>query len=87
MLEHDPSSWRRKILPQCHAQLTLSGHTHAMQFAIFGWSPIQLTCGETVGLYREGHRALYVSKGLGGVIPLRFGATGEITVITLRKAK
>ena len=83
MLEHDPSSWQRKILPQSHAQLTLSGHTHAMQFALFGWSPVQLKGGETVGLYREGHRALYVSKGLGGVIPFRFGATGEITVITL----
>lgn len=38
MLEHDPTSWRRKILPQSSAQLTLSGHTHATQFKLFGWS-------------------------------------------------
>ena len=28
MLEHDPSSWRRTVLPRTTAQLTLSGHTH-----------------------------------------------------------
>jgi predicted MPP superfamily phosphohydrolase len=28
MLQHDPTAWRKKILPECHAQLTLSGHTH-----------------------------------------------------------
>lgn len=85
MLEHDPTAWRRKILPQCHAQLTLSGHTHAAQFSIFGWSPASYRYKEYEGLYRIGNRALYVSKGLGGVIPFRFGATGEIVNITLRK--
>jgi hypothetical protein len=85
MLEHDPNAWRGRILPQCHAQLTLSGHTHAMQFEILGWSPIALTRREYDGLYEVGHRKLYVSRGLGGVIPFRFGATGHITVITLRK--
>ncbi|MCD8202168.1 MAG: metallophosphoesterase, partial [Prevotella sp.] len=39
MLEHDPTAWRRTILPNSNAQLTLSGHTHATQFKIFGWSP------------------------------------------------
>ncbi len=85
MLEHDPSSWRRKILPKSHTQLTLSGHTHGMQFSLFGWSPMSLLGKECMGLYRIGDRALYVSKGLGGVIPFRFGATGEIVVIKLKK--
>lgn len=84
MLEHDPTAWRRNILPHSRAQLTLAGHTHAMQFALFGWSPVCFRYREYDGLYREGDRALYVSKGLGGVVPFRFGATGEIVVITLR---
>mgnify|MGYP002624076748 CR=1 FL=1 len=85
MLEHDPTSWRRKILPHCHAQLTLSGHTHGGQFSLFGWSPTSFKYKEISGMYRAGDRALYVSKGVGGVIPFRFGATGEIVVITLKK--
>jgi hypothetical protein len=83
MIEHDPSSWRRKILPHCHAQLTLSGHTHGMQFELFGYSPLALMGKEVDGLYKAGPRYLYVSKGLGGVVPFRFGATPEIVVITL----
>ena len=85
MLEHDPSAWRRKILPHSHAQLTLSGHPHGMQFELFGWSPLSLFKKEVDGLYQKGSRYLYVSKGLGGVVPFRFGATPEIVVITLRK--
>lgn len=84
MLEHDPSAWRRKILPHSHAQLTLSGHTHAMQFALFGWSPITFLYKESWGLYRINQRAIYVSKGLAGVTPIRFGTPGEIVVITLK---
>ena len=85
MLEHDPTSWKRKILPHSHTQLTLSGHTHGGQFSIFGWSPASLRYDEYEGLYRAGNRQLFVSKGLGGVIPIRFGETGEIVVITLRR--
>ena len=85
MLEHDPSSWRRKIIPDGRAQLTLSGHTHNAQFSIFGWSPISLTGREVNGWYREGAQSLFVTAGLGGLIPFRFGATGEIVVITLRR--
>ena len=83
MLEHDPSSWRRKIVPDGRAQLTLSGHTHGMQMAIGRWTPLQLTGRECMGWYHEGRQSLYVTKGLGGVIPFRLGATGEIAVITL----
>ena len=85
MLEHDPSSWRRKILPHSHTQLTLSGHTHAMQFALFGLSPVSMKYKEAWGLYRIGQRAIYVSKGLSGVVPFRFGTPGEIVVITLHR--
>lgn len=87
MLEHDPSSWRRKIIPDGRAQLTLSGHTHAMQFKIGNWSPAAWVSKEWNGMYEEGRQSLFVTAGLGGIIPFRFGATGEIVVITLRHKK
>lgn len=85
MLEHDPSSWRRKIIPDGRAQLTLSGHTHRMQFALFGWCPLELLGVEFNDWYTEGNQSLFVTAGLGGLIPFRFGATGEIVVLTLRR--
>ena len=84
MLEHDPSSWRRKIIPDGRAQLTLSGHTHKMQFALFDWCPMSLTGKEVNGWYTEDEQTLFVTAGLGGLIPFRFGAPGEIAVITLK---
>ena len=84
MLEHDPSSWRRKIIPDGRAQLTLSGHTHKMQFSLFGWCPLSLTGKEVNGWYNEDEQSLFVSAGLGGLIPFRFGAPGEVVVITLK---
>lgn len=84
MLEHDPSAWRRKIVKDGRAQLTLSGHTHKMQFSLFGWCPLSLTGKEYNGWYTEGTQQLFVTAGLGGLIPFRFGATGEIVVLTLR---
>lgn len=84
MLEHDPYSWRHRILPESHAQLTLSGHTHGMQFNLFGWCPLSLTGKEYNGWYHEGRQSLFVTAGLGGLIPFRFGATGEIVVMTLK---
>lgn len=84
MLQHDPTAWRQKILPECHAQLTLSGHTHGGQVSLFGWSPASLTYEEWGGLYQEGSRALYVSTGLGSLIPFRLNLPGEIVVITLK---
>ena len=85
MLEHDPSSWRRKIIPDGRAQLTLSGHTHAMQFNILDWCPMSLLGKEFWGWYEEGNQKLFVTAGLGGLIPFRFGATGEIVVLTLKR--
>ena len=85
MLEHDPSAWRRKIVKNGRSQLTLSGHTHKMQFSLFDWCPLSLTGKEFNGWYQEGSQQLFVTAGLGGLIPFRFGATGEIVVLTLRK--
>ena len=87
MAEHDPTCWRRKILPESRAQLTLSGHTHAMQFMIGNWSPASFVYKEWGGLFSEGARALIVSTGIGGFIPFRFGVPGEIIVVTMRRLK
>lgn len=85
MLQHDPTAWREKIIPECHAQLTLSGHTHGGQFTIFGWSPAAFTYDAWGGWDYEGDRAMFVSTGLGGLIPFRMNMPGEIVVLTLRK--
>lgn len=87
MLEHDPSAWENDILPNSTAQLTLSGHTHGGQFSLFGWSPVSLFHRYSSGLYSQQGRTLYVSKGVGGLIPFRFGVTPEIVVITLHRAQ
>jgi predicted MPP superfamily phosphohydrolase len=84
MLQHDPTCWREKILPECNAQLTLSGHTHGGQFQIFGWSPVAFSYDEWQGMHYEGSRALYVSTGAGSLIPFRLNQPREIAVITLR---
>jgi hypothetical protein len=85
MLQHDPTCWREKILPECNAQLTLSGHTHGGQFSLFGWSPVAMSYRDWHGMAYEGSRALYVSSGAGSLIPFRLNQPREIVVITLRK--
>ena len=87
MLQHDPSSWRRTILPKSKAQLTLSGHTHGGQIKIFGWSPAAVSYGEYDGMYNEGGRAINVSSGMGAFIPFRLGVSNEIVVITLHRSR
>ena len=86
LLSHDPSSWRREVLPETDIQLTLSGHTHAMQTKIFGFSPSAWVYPEYEGLYTENGQMLYVNIGLGHLMyPLRLGAWPEITLLTLKR--
>ena len=87
MLQHDPSAWRRHILPESKAQLTLSGHTHGGQISVLGIRPSKFKYPEDWGLYHEGDRFLYVTAGLGGLVPFRFGVPAEIVVITLHRQK
>ncbi len=87
LLQHDPSAWRRDILPHSNVQLTLSGHTHAGQFSLFGWRPSRMKYAEDYGLYTSANRSLYVSAGIGGLLPFRFGVPAEITVLTLHQKK
>jgi len=86
LLSHDPSHWRREVLPKTDIQLTLSGHTHDMQTSLFGLSPAAFVYPEHNGLYQENDQMLYVNIGLGHLLyPIRLGAWPEITALTLRK--
>ena len=86
LLSHNPTHWRREVLPRSDIDLMLAGHTHAMQAIFFGHSLAELMYPEWRGMYTEGGRSLYVNIGIGYVgLPFRFGAWPEITVITLKK--
>ncbi len=88
LLSHNPTHWRREVLPETDIDLMLAGHTHGMQLRIGRYSPSSHIYPEWGGMYGEGERGLYVNVGVGYVgLPFRFGAWPEITVITLRKKK
>jgi len=87
LLSHNPTHWRREVLPKTHIPLMLAGHTHAFQMQIGSWSPAKYKYPEWGGLYYEGKRALYVNIGAGEVgLPCRIGSRPEITIITLHKS-
>ena len=88
LLQHDPSAWQQLILPEANVPLTLSGHTHGGQLSFFGLRATRVKGGEEdYGLYHEGHHQLYVTCGIGGLIPFRFCVSPEIAVITLKSDK
>ncbi|MEE3146476.1 MAG: metallophosphoesterase [Bacteroidota bacterium] len=94
LMSHDPSYWseRLKTDPK-HFQLTLSGHTHGMQFGIeipgfIRWSPVQYRYENWAGIYKEGNRVLNVNRGFGYLgYPGRVGIWPEVTVIELKRKK
>ena len=85
MMQHAPLVWKEGILPVSNVQLTLSGHTHGGQVDILGFRPTKLSYEEDYGLFQEDDRMIYVTSGIGALIPFRFGVSPEIAVITLRK--
>jgi len=97
LMSHDPTHWDGEIntlFPQIG--LTLSGHTHAFQFAIESgsvkWSPASMLFKQWGGLYEKVHengvkQYLYVNRGAGTLAyPGRILTRPEITLIVLRKA-
>jgi predicted MPP superfamily phosphohydrolase len=89
LMSHDPSHWDAQVRPTYpDVDLTLSGHTHGMQFGIeipgFKWSPVQYMYKQWHGLYEDGKQKLYVNPGYGFLgYPGRVGVLAEITVIEL----
>lgn len=90
LLTHSPTHWDKKIAGKKNIQLSLAGHTHAMQFGInccgIFWCPLKWMYPHWAGLYNEGEQYLYVSRGFGYIgFPGRIGMTPEITIIELKK--
>nr|WP_315249963.1 metallophosphoesterase [uncultured Flavobacterium sp.] len=94
LMSHDPSHWNEVVQhDEKHFQLTLSGHTHGMQFGIeipgfFKWSLAQYVYKQWAGLYQNLGRYVYVNRGFGfHAYPGRVGIMPEITVIQLIKGE
>ena len=89
LLSHDPSHWEAEVIPKYSSvQLTLSGHTHGMQFGLenpyFKWSPVQWVYKQWAGIYDNKDQQLYVNRGFGFLgYPGRVGILPEITLIEL----
>lgn len=93
LMSHDPSHWEYEVKNSPNNyQLTLSGHTHGLQFGIeipgiIKWSPVQYRYKQWAGLYENLGRYVYVNRGFGfHAYPGRVGIWPEITVLELKKA-
>lgn len=94
LMSHDPSHWEDVVIgDDYHFHLTLSGHTHGMQFGVeipgwVKWSPVKWRYKYWAGIYKELDQYINVNRGFGFIgYPGRVGIMPEITVITLRKGK
>jgi predicted MPP superfamily phosphohydrolase len=92
LLSHDPSHWDEEVVnDKYHYHLTLSGHTHGMQFGIeipgwFKWSPVKWRYKQWAGIYETLGQYINVNRGFGYLaFPGRVGIWPEITVIELKK--
>ncbi len=92
LMSHDPTHWQEKVLVhQQKIDLTLSGHTHGMQFGIeipgiIKWSPAKYRYKHWAGIYQEFDQLINVNRGFGFLAyPGRVGIYPEITCITLQK--
>ncbi|MBI2731072.1 MAG: metallophosphoesterase [Sphingobacteriales bacterium] len=89
LMSHDPSHWNTEVTKKyTDVALTLSGHTHGMQFGVeipgIKWSPVKYIYKQWAGLYEQSHQKLYVNRGFGFIgYPGRVGILPEITVIEL----
>lgn len=93
LMSHDPTHWETEVKQHKDKyHLTLSGHTHGMQFGIeipgFRWSPVQYVYKHWAGVYEEFGRYINVNRGFGFLaFPGRVGIWPEISVITLKKKR
>lgn len=92
LLSHDPSHWEEQVIQDdYHYHLTLSGHTHGMQFGIeipgwIKWSPVKWRYTYWAGIYQEMGQYINVNRGFGFLgYPGRVGIWPEISVITLKR--
>lgn len=97
LLTHNPEHWRQVVSHSSNIDLSLSGHTHAMQIMFtlgdWKWSPSALRYEEWGGLYETLNDngepvSIYVNIGAGEVgMPFRIGATPEVTLLRFYKSE
>lgn len=92
LMSHDPSHWEHQIKDHpMKVHLTLSGHTHGMQFGVdipglIKWSPVQYRYPFWAGIYKRNNKFLNVNRGFGFIgYPGRVGIKPEVSVIQLKK--
>ena len=83
-LTHDPAGAFYKNVQG----VVFAGHTHCGQvrLPIFGsmWVPTKAPKEATCGLYKDDHRLLWVSSGVGySLLPIRFGAKAQWDLVSL----
>lgn len=88
LLSHDPAHWTSTIRLNAKYPLTLSGHTHGLQWGIkaagISLSLIWLLDRHWGGLYSHEGRYLYVNRGFGNIgMPFRIDMPAEITILKL----
>lgn len=92
LLSHDPSHWEAEVVKHpSKVHLTLSGHTHGMQFGIealgIKWSPVKYRYAHWAGITSKNGRFLNINRGFGFLgFSGRIGIWPEITVIELKKS-
>jgi len=69
--------------------VVLSGHTHGGQIVLPFWGPAHtqaqhISRADVSGYLRRGKTHVYITRGVGEGIPLRFGAQPQIALITLK---
>lgn len=86
ILAHNPDTITR--LKGFPGNLVLSGHTHGGQINL-PWLWRRFTSMENMqfksGMHKVNDKSLYISRGLGGVIPFRFNTMPELVTITIKK--
>lgn len=89
LMSHDPTHFDYVVkMHPGNVHLTLSGHTHGMQFGLdlknIKWSPVQYRYSKWADLYESEGKMLYVNRGFGVLgYPGRVGVLPEITLFEL----
>lgn len=89
LMSHDPTHFDYVVKKHpTDIHLTLSGHTHGMQFGLdlknVKWSPVQYRYPKWADLYESEGKMLYVNRGFGVLgYPGRVGVLPEITLFEL----
>jgi predicted MPP superfamily phosphohydrolase len=88
LLAHNPQTVERLAGRRC--DLMLSGHTHGGQIDLPRWGRVVLGRKArqlAAGLYERGDTRVYVHRGVGFGLPVRFRVRPEVAVLTLHPAE